>query len=423
MSVGIDIVDISRIEKIDKEKFSGKILSDIELKNTYKTENLAGIFAAKEAFSKAMGTGLLGFGFKDISVMHNPQGKPYLDFSSKLEKIMEQKGVMSTELSISHEKGYAVAVVNLTIDNKSYLYEKAIKKLKDTPENAITPDIIKGILKKREKDIHKGDCGRLLIIAGSIGLTGAAIMSSVSSLRCGAGLITLVCPKSLNHIFEAAIPEVMTMPVDDTDGIINKNEIDKIIDKAKKSDCVLFGPGLGANDNISEILKELISNCKNIVIDADGINVLSKNIDILKEHKCNIVITPHIGEFSRLTNLETKEILKNTAEYAKEFAAKHNICVILKSHKTVVAMPDGKIYENHLGNPGMATGGTGDVLSGATASFFAQGYDIEKCSLLGVYIHSLAADMAAFVTGEYGLIPSDIISYIPFAIKNSIGEV
>ncbi len=423
MSVGIDIVDISRIEKIDREKFCNKILSDIELKNTYKTENLAGIFAAKEAFSKAMGTGITGFGFKDISVMHSPLGKPYMVFSPKLEKIMAQKGVMGVELSISHEKTYAVAIVNLTPDDKFCLYEKSIDKLKNAPQNAIVPDIIKGVLKKREKNIHKGDCGRLLIIAGSLGLTGAAIMSAVSSLRCGAGLVTLVCPKSLNHIFETAIPEVMTLPVDDTDGIINKNDLDKIIDKAKKSDCVLFGPGLSTNDDLSKILESVISNCKNIVVDADGINVLSKNIDILKEHKCNIIITPHIGEFSRLTNLETEDILKNNIEYAKEFSKKHNITVVLKSHKTVIALPYGKIYENLLGNPGMATGGTGDVLAGAVASFLAQGFCEEKGSLLGVYIHSLAADMAALVNGEYGLIPSDIISYIPFAIKYSIEEV
>ena len=423
MSVGIDIVDISRIEKIDKEKFCNKILSDIELKNTYKTENLAGIFAAKEAFSKAMGTGLSGFGFKDISVMHNPLGKPYLIFSVKLEKIMEQKGIIGADLSISHEKTHAVAIVKLTTDDKFYLYEKATEKLNNAPQNAIVPETIKGILRKREKSIHKGDCGRLLIIAGSIGLTGAAIMSAVSSLRCGAGLVTLVCPKRLNHIFETAIPEVMTMPVDDTDGIINKNDLSKIIDKAKKSDCVLFGPGIGTNEDLSVILEHIILNCKNVVIDADGINILSKNIDILKDHKCNIVITPHIGEFSRLTHIETGDILKTPAKYAKEFSKKYNVTVVLKSHKTVIAMPCGKIYENHLGNPGMATGGTGDVLAGAVASFFAQGFDKEKCSLIGVYIHSLAADMAALVNGEYGLIPSDIISYIPFAIKYSIGEI
>lgn len=423
MSVGIDIVDISRIEKIDRDRFCNKILSDAELNNTYKAENLAGIFAAKEAFSKAMGTGLTGFGFKDISVMHTTLGKPYFTFSKKLEKLMDKKCVTGVELSISHEKTHAVAVVNITSDDKFYLYEKSTDKLKDAPQNTITPDMIKGILKKRRKDIHKGDCGRLLIIAGSLGLTGAAIMSAVSSLRCGAGLVTLVCPRSLNHIFEVSIPEVMTMPVDDTDGIINKNDLNKIIDKAKKSDCVLIGPGLGAGEDLSYILKNVLLNCKNIVIDADGINVLSKNIDILNGHNCNIIITPHVGEFSRLTNLESKDILKNTFEYAKDFSAKHNVTVVLKSHKTVVATPEGKVFENHLGNPGMATGGTGDVLSGAIASFTAQGYDINKSSALGVYIHSLAADMAALVNGEYGLIPSDIISYIPLAIKYSIEEV
>lgn len=424
MPVGIDIVKIDRIKKIGVERLADKILSDAEkvFFRIDKPESLAAAFAAKEAFSKAMGTGIRNFGFKDISLLHDNLGKPYIVMSDFLSSLAAAQGICGCDVSISHEKEYAVAVVTLARDEKFSLYEQAVSKLDNADSDVTTADYVKSVLKPRRRDMHKGDCGRLFSVAGSIGLTGAAIMSASSALRCGAGLVTLGCPASLNTVFETRLTEAMTVPLSDTDGIIDNRDADKIIFRANKADCVLFGPGLGHTPNTEKLAQNLIKKCNSpIILDADGINSVAVNTDILTEHK-SVIITPHIGEFARLFKKEISDILCHTAEYAKDFACKYGVTVVLKSHETIVASPDGCILRNALGNPGMATGGSGDVLSGIIASFVCQGYGIFDAAATGVYIHSLAADMAALDVGEYGLLPSDIISYLPYAVKYSIGS-
>lgn len=424
MSTGIDIVKISRLNKFPIEQFAAKILSKDELclPQANNVQSIAASFAAKEAFSKAIGTGVRGFDLKDVCVMRNSLGKPYLTFSKKLQDKLHYMGVCNVDVSLTHEKEYALAVVNIEYEEKRRLYNEVLKKFeKDIPVDAITPDMVRAILPPREKNIHKGDCGRCFIIAGSVGLTGAAIMSSKSCIRCGAGLVTLGCPKSLNSIFETVLTEVMTLPLKDSGGVIDCTDMHRINDFASKADCILFGPGLTKSKSIGDILLHLISECdKTIVIDADGINVLAKNINILREHKADIILTPHLGEFATLTGKTILEISDNLEEYARKFSAQYGVTTVLKSHRTVVAVPDGRVYVNILGNPGMATGGSGDVLAGAIASFAAQGFDASNAALLGVYIHSLASDMAAFDLGEYGLIPTDTLEFLPYAIKYSI---
>ncbi|MBQ7901156.1 MAG: holo-ACP synthase [Clostridia bacterium] len=293
MSVGIDIVQISRIQKaMQNPNFADKILTCAE-KNQGTHNNIqstAASFAAKEAFSKALGTGMRGFGFEDISVLHDGLGKPYLQFSPIVESMLRAKGVQSCRLSLSHEKEYAIATVILE-HHKSYSHYNSVMHKFDANSDSgvITPQMMSSIIPKRHQDMHKGDCGRLFVLAGSRGLTGAGIMSSKAALRSGAGLITLGCAAGLNSIFECAVAEVMTMPLDDTNGVINCNDMDKIIQKTTMSDCVLAGPGLTANDDIAEIVRQLVNNCtKTLVLDADGINVLGRNINIPFLPKPNI---------------------------------------------------------------------------------------------------------------------------------------
>ncbi len=424
MSLGIDIVKIDRIKKaMTKPEFLRKILTDAEFEAGTHTSimHTAASFAAKEAFSKALGTGLRGFGFKSLSVMHDGLGKPYFEFDAVIEGIMSSKGITDVELSVSHEKDYAVAVVNAKTDTHFEAYHNAIKKFEqNTLKNAITPQIAKQHITKRQNHIHKGDCGRLFVLAGSLGLTGAAIMACRAALKSGTGLITLGCAQSLNSIFEIAMPEVMTMPLADSDGTISFEDINKILERANASDCVLIGPGLGNTPHTQKIVCELATKCnKPLIIDADGINALARNINVLTARKYETVLTPHIGEFARLVGKSTDDILKNTEKYAKEFSKKHGVTVVLKSHQTVVAQGD-ECYVNILGNPGMATGGSGDVLAGIIASLKAQGKSCKNSALAGVYVHSLAADMAAYSLGEYGLTPGDIIDYTPFAIKHTL---
>lgn len=424
MPVGIDIVKIDRIKKIGVQRLADKILSDAEKPffRPDKPESLAAAFAAKEAFSKALGTGMRGFDFRDISLLHDSLGKPYIVMSDKLSAIASSRGIGGCDVSLSHEKDYAAATVIIPSDSHFARYKRAVQKLSAAPDSVIKPDFIRSVLKPRRRDMHKGDCGRLFSIAGSLGLTGAAIMSADSALRCGAGLVTLGCPKSLNTVFEVRLTEAMTLPLSDTDGIINTADSEKILTCAQKSDCVLFGPGLGHNDGTEELARILIKNCKSpIVADADGINSVCVNTDILREHK-SVILTPHIGEFARLCKREISDILSHTAEYAVSFAREYGVVLVLKSHETAVASPDGTLMTNRLGNPGMATGGSGDVLSGAIASFVCQGFSLFDAAAAGVYVHSLAADMAAQEKGEYGLLPTDIISYLPYAVKYSIGS-
>ena len=424
MSTGIDIVKISRLEKFPAEQFAKKILSEEELAlpQAKKLQSLAASFAAKEAFSKALGTGIRGFDLKDVSVMRDSMGKPFFVFSQKLLRILESKGVLSVDVSLTHEKEYALAVVNMEFDRKAKLYQKAVNKFSQSDEDdIITPPMISDIITPRKKDIHKGDCGRCFVVAGSPGLTGAAILASKAVARCGAGLVTLGCAQSLNNIFEIGLTEVMTLPLPDTDGIINETAVLQIENFAKKCNCMLIGPGLSDSKSSVAIVENAVKNYSgSLVIDADGINALARNINILNGHKADIILTPHPGEFSRLTGISPQDVVSNASECAKDFSVKYGVVTVLKSHNTVVAFPDGRVYKNILGNPGMATGGSGDVLAGAIASFVAQGFGAENAAIAGVYIHSLAADMVCADMGEYGMLPSDICGYLPYAVKYSL---
>lgn len=300
------------------------------------------------------------------------------------------------------------------------MYLKALKAFENTDaKNPINHKLIKDTIKKRKKEVHKGNCGRLLICAGSTGLTGAACLASEAALRGGAGLVTLCCAEKLNSIFEIKLTEAMTMPVKSKEGTISARAFGFINEKLQKSDALLYGPGLSTAKDIKKLLKKIIKNTSvPMVIDADGINVLSENTKILRMAKSPVILTPHIGEFSRLTGYDTEYIIKNKEKTAMEFAKKYGVILILKSHNTIVT--DGNyVYENVLGNPGMAVGGSGDVLAGLTAAFLAEGNSPLASALGGVYFHSLAGDMASFETGEYSLLPSDIIRYISYAIKSS----
>jgi len=298
------------------------------------------------------------------------------------------------------------------------LFFKAQKAFENTDaKNPINHELIKEVLKKRNKDAYKGSCGHLAICAGSVGLTGAACMASEASLRGGCGLVTLFCPKDLNDIFEIKLTEAMTIPVKSKKGVISSGAFGKISEGIKKCDAFLYGPGLSHTRDIKKLLEKIIKTAKvPMVIDADGLNVLSENLKILKKANAPVILTPHIGEFSRLTGFSTKYILENQNELALKFAKEYGVILALKSHKTIVT--DGKeVFHNILGNPGMAVGGSGDVLAGLVASFLSQGNSPIQSALSGVYIHSLAGDMASFEMGEYSLLPRDIIRYISYAIK------
>jgi len=275
------------------------------------------------------------------------------------------------------------------------------------------------ILPTRKKDTHKGDYGHVFVLAGSKGLTGASALCSLSALRVGAGLVTLGIPESLNPILEIKLTEVMTLPLPETkEASLSFKAKDKILDFLEKCNCVIMGPGLSRNLETQKLIRFLLKKIDlPIVLDADGINALIGYGDIIKNFKHDLVLTPHLGEFSRFTGKSIEEIKKNKILVVKKFLMEYNVVLVLKGYRTIVAKQNKKIYINKTGNPGMATAGSGDVLSGMIGGFIAQKIPPFESAKLAVYLHGLAGDIAKEEKTEYGLIATDILENIPEAIK------
>jgi len=275
------------------------------------------------------------------------------------------------------------------------------------------------IFKKRKPASHKGDYGHVFIIAGSIGLTGAAYLASEAALLTGSGLVTCAIPKSLNVIMAKKFTEVMTLPIEDKGrGYFPASAFSKIKNFSEKTDAVVIGPGLSQKDEVKRLVKRLIRGLdKPITLDADGINCIAGEPQILKRAKSPLIITPHPGEMSRLIRKSVGYIQKNRKRIAKDVAKKYGVTVVLKGMHTVVVPPDGRIYVNKTGNPGMASGGVGDVLIGIIASLIGQGFTAFNAAKCGVYLHGLAGDIAAKEKGEASLRAQDVLSNIPKVIK------
>ncbi len=281
------------------------------------------------------------------------------------------------------------------------------------------PAGLKKLLPKRKSDTNKGDYGHVFVIAGSAGFSGAAVLCSQAAMLSGSGLVTLGVCRSLNPIMARKLTEVMTKPLAETRAqTLSEKALPQILKFAQNADCVAIGPGLSRNASTQRLIRKLIASLKKpIVVDADGINALKGKALLLKSAKAPIVITPHPGEMSRLIALSRKEVAKAKEKVAKNFANKYNVVCVLKGHRSVVAGPNGKIYVNKTGNPGMAKGGTGDVLTGMIASFVGQGIRPFDAARLGVYLHGLAGDLAAKEKGEVSMLASDLLNKIPEAIK------
>lgn len=273
-------------------------------------------------------------------------------------------------------------------------------------------------LKKREKDTHKGDYGHLFIIGGSPGLTGAVCLSGISALKSGCGLVTIGIPEGLNNIIEIKLTEVMSLPLPETeDHYFSLRAFDKAIEFIeKKADSVLIGPGISLHSETKKFVKKIIPEIKKpVVIDADALKIISEELELLK-FLDKPILTPHPGEMSYLTGMKINEIQKEREKVAEDFAKKYNVIVVLKGYRTVVT--DGeRTYINLTGNPGMAKGGSGDVLSGIIGGLLAQEEDKFISAKYGVLIHGLAGDIAVKEKGEISLIPSDIIEKLPVVFK------
>ena len=271
---------------------------------------------------------------------------------------------------------------------------------------------------------HKGTYGRVLVVAGSTGMTGAAALASEAALRAGAGLVTLATPKHLNPILEGLLPEVMTLPLPETDaGSLSVSATSAILEFAEKTKSVLaIGPGLSQHPDTVRLVQQLVRENREqglnlrMVVDADGLNALSQVPEVISLLDSEAVLTPHPGEMARLTHTSVPTLEKDRICTAQKFANAHGVVLVFKGAPTVTGLPNGDVWINSTGNPGMATGGMGDVLTGIIAGLMAQGISSETAAALGVYLHGLAADRVAEALGMHGLIASDVLKAVPEAI-------
>ena len=276
------------------------------------------------------------------------------------------------------------------------------------------------LLLPRTAQTHKGDYGHLFALAGSSGKTGAAAMLCHAALRAGAGLVTLGIPASLNPILETKLTEAMTEPLPDDAamGCLAVEALGRIKQLLAGKTAFALGPGLSTQSAVQKLVVELIPEVSiPLIIDADGISALASVPEVLKKCKSTVILTPHPGEMARLTGLTTQKVQEDRIGVAKHVASAYGCIVVLKGSKTVIATPEEEIFINPTGNPGMASGGTGDVLTGMIGGLAAQGLRPLEAVKWGVFLHGLAGDRAAQAVGEVPLIASDIIDHIPDALR------
>ncbi len=287
------------------------------------------------------------------------------------------------------------------------------------------PETIEPVrLAKRDKNAHKGSFGKALVIAGSYGMAGAAILSLKAALRSGVGLGICALPEKIYPIVAGSVPEAVYIPAPaNVNGSFAANTYFAVKDAIESADSILFGPGVTNSNDTVTLLRDILENAKcPVIIDADGINALSRNIDIIKQSAVKIVLTPHPAEMARLCKVSAEEINSNRIYFAKKLAHELGVTVVLKGANTIVATEDEKIFVNTTGNPGMATGGSGDVLAGMMAGLIASGVLPENDAVCAaVYLHGLAGDKAAQKLGKTSLLPSDIIDNLPPLFKNLEG--
>lgn len=277
----------------------------------------------------------------------------------------------------------------------------------------LTHQQVLSVLPNRKETAHKGDFGRVLLLCGSRGYTGAAWFAAMGALRTGAGLVYLGVPESIYAIEAIKLNEPIVFPLPEFEGKLSVAAIDEIQKLLKNMDAVLIGPGLGVSEGTAAVVKAVLSEFSGpVVVDADGINVLAQHMDVLRERQSPTILTPHPGEFSRIGG--DNSIDRQTA--AMIFARENHCILVLKGHGTVIT--DGsQCYINPTGNPGMAVGGSGDVLAGMIVSLLGQGIDPLQAAACGAYLHGAAGDLCAREKGQYGMLPSDMVEVLPRLLK------
>lgn len=404
--IGIDICNISRFSKMGNlDKFLEKYFTENErkyiLKSGNRFETIAGIFSAKEAFVKALGTGFGSVKPSFVEVLHHDGGQPYIKFNFE-DKIKIKK----VGLSISHDGDYAISVVNIEFFKEISNISKEYFEL----------------LTKRDLDGHKGIFGKVGIIGGSVGMCGSVDLNAKASLRMGSGLVYNICPKTISEILQIKAVENIILPVEDFEnGFFVKGSIEEILNRIDGLDALAIGCGMGKREDNISIIGEILNKFeKPIIFDGDGIFYLKYFKDILKDRE-NIILTPHIKEFSDFSDIDLDEILSDKISILNKYFSGFKSTFLIKGKNTII-YSKGKYVMNTTGNNGMATAGSGDVLTGIILSLLGQGLNSFDAGKLGAYLHGLSGDLAVEELTEYSLIASDLIRFLPNAIKLLRGD-
>lgn len=261
----------------------------------------------------------------------------------------------------------------------------------------------------RAQDTHKGNYGKILLLCGAEGYTGAPALAAKAALRTGAGLIFLGVPRAVYPIVASKLDAPMVFPLPDKDGRLSLDALPQILARLEQVDACLLGPGLGRSEELDALIPQIVQNCKcPLVLDADGINAMTSHKDVLRGAACPLILTPHEGEFRRLTQIAEEDRIAGSVTLARDL----NAVVLRKGHETVIT--DGKVtYVNRTGNAGMATGGSGDVLAGILTALLGQGVDPLEATATAAWLHGTAGDLTAARLGQYGMGPNDLLEALP----------
>src|SRR5438874_6407293 len=400
--IGVDAVSVERISLAVRRSGTGflnKVYTPAELAYcSGSAERLAGRWAAKEAVIKCFdGTGIC-FPRKKIEVLPGPQGAP------RVKLLGDARGA-HVEVSITHHSGLAVATSHLQMP------EEAVANLLPAPDAVVLPH--------RPKDAHKGTFGTVVVLAGSLGFTGAAYLTSTAAARSGAGLVRLLVGETIYPILAAKVTEVMATPVPEVGpGVVGHAAHDSGLRHLADADACVIGPGLGRDRSTWRLVVDLAMHAEcPLVIDADGLNALADSPRTKRKLGPRRVLTPHPGEMARLVAKTIDAVNSDRAGSARRAAKEWGAVVVLKGAHTVVAHPDGRLSEDPHEVPALASGGTGDVLAGIIGALLAQGSQPFSAAVTGVYIHAAAGRRISERLGDSGLLAGDLLPEIPLVMN------
>jgi NAD(P)H-hydrate epimerase len=397
--VGVDVTAIERVEaayRRHRGRFLRKFLTEREI--TYcadRPERWAGRWAAKEAIGKAMPSGVSRPRMVDVEILPQDDGRPHVQVAPGTTL-----SGSTVDVSIAHDGHFAIAVAAIPEADVATAFP-------DRPEGVRLPD--------RPADGHKGTFGTVVVMAGSRGFTGAAYLASAAAARTGAGLVRLLVADSIYPILAEKSTEVMVHPVPEVaPGVVGDRSSAAVLALFAGCDAAVIGPGLGRDPSTRRLLEALLPQVTiPVVLDADGLNLVSEIPGLLARLPADLILTPHPGEFSRLSGLKTADVQADRPGVARRFAKSWRKVVVLKGAETVIADPDGRLSVNPVATPALASGGTGDVLAGMIGALRGQGLPAFEAAVTGVYIHGLAGQWLERDIGRSGVLASDLLPEIP----------